>query len=383
MKKIIILGSTGSIGTQTLKVIEQNPEKFEVLAISCNSSVSIFIEQILKFRPKFAVMENEKLLAAVKTKTHHTGCKLISGIDCYENLANEVGNFDCLVSAISTSSGMKPTLALIKNAKILAIANKESVICGGKFLLDECNKNNVKIIPIDSEHNSIFRIITGIDRDSIEKVIITASGGSFFGKTQTELENITLKDAKNHPNWAMGIKNTIDSNTMANKALEIIEAATLFDLQPKQIDAVIQKSQIVHAMIETKDSGIIGFFSKPNMQIHIANAISDGEMAIKNETQKIDFTTNFSLDFAPIPKEFRAFYLGKWALKAGFISQIIFNFSNEIAVKRFCNSEIKFVQIPDLIEKTLEYDFKILPNSLENIFEIQKEVYSFCNNLKL
>ena len=382
MKKIFILGSTGSIGSQALDVISNNKDKFELVGISCNASIHKFIEQILKFKPKFAIMENEALLAAVKSKTVHTGCKFISGKDCYKIAASEIGEIDCLVSAISTSAGMLPTFEMMKNAKKLAIANKESVVCAGHLLKAIAVENNIEIAPIDSEHNSLYRLISGVIKSDIERVFLTASGGMFCDKTEKEFQDITLADAVNHPNWSMGMKNTIDSNSMANKALEIMEAGVLFDLNYKQIDAVIERSSICHGMAEMKDGSVHSFMSKPDMKNHISHAMS-GEI-IDNKLQKIDFSEVLNLSFIPIPKHFKPFYLGKWALKNGIVHQNIFNFANEVAVERFAAGNLSFYQIGNLIESALAIDFKA--GKLENVYDIlalKSEVYNYCFSYKI
>jgi 1-deoxy-D-xylulose-5-phosphate reductoisomerase len=382
MKKIFILGSTGSIGSQALDVISNNKDKFELVGISCNSSIHKFIEQILKFKPKFVVMENEALLAAVKTKTAHTGCQFISGKDCYIEAVNEIGRIDCLVSAISTSAGISPTLEMMRYTKKLAIANKESVVCAGHLLKNIAFENNIEIVPIDSEHNSLYRLLAGVKKSDIERVLLTASGGMFCDKTEKEFQDITLADAVNHPNWSMGMKNTIDSNSMANKALEIMEAGVLFDLNYKQIDAVIERSSICHGMAEMKDGSVHSFMSKPDMKNHISHAMS-GEI-IDNKLQRIDFSKSVNLLFSQIPKYFKPFYLGKWALKSGIIYNNIFNFANEVAVERFVAGDILFYQIGSLIESALAVDFKA--GKLENVDDIlalKSEVYNYCFSYKI
>ena len=266
-KKLVILGSSGSIGKNTLNVVRQNPNKFEVLAISAGKNVHEFITQILEFKPKYAIMQDHILLASVKTKTSHVGAKYLSGKECFQTLASEVEDFDCLVSAISGIAGMEPTFSLLSKCKILAIANKESVICAGKFLINEAKKHNVEIIPIDSEHNSAYRLMQGINRSDVKRLTITASGGMFFGKQHSELKNVSIDQVNSHPNWAMGQKNTIDSNTMANKALELMEAGVLFDLKYHQLDAMIHTKSIVHALLETEDNGVMAFLGRTGQAV--------------------------------------------------------------------------------------------------------------------
>jgi len=382
MKNIVILGSTGSIGKSTLEVIRQNKNLFSVLAISSNSNISHFISQILEFKPKFAIIKDQKIMATVKTQTSHINCKFISGEDAFEEFKAQVPFFDCLVAAISGISGMIPTLSLMEKCKILAIANKESVICAGRFLIQKARESNVKILPIDSEHNSLLRLMQGIDKNDIIKYTITASGGKVFGKTIIELEKFSLKDALSHPNWSMGGKITIDSNTMANKALELMEACILFDINYKKIDAIIHTKSIIHGLIESKDRGVSAFLANPNMQIHIANVISNGKINLETQTPKLDLLQIKTLDFHEIPHDtYKAFYLGKFALKQSHEAQIIFNASNEISIEKFCKEEIKFLQIPQIIQKALEYDFKLQIQCIEDVIHLDKITRDFCKNI--
>lgn len=384
MKKIIILGSTGSIGKNTLKVLDLNPNKFEVIALSCNKNVHEFVSQILKYKPKFAIMQDEILLSAVKTKTKHIGTKFISGEYAFENLAQEIddNSIDCLVSAISGIAGMSPTLTLLPKCKTLAIANKETIVCAGKFLIESAKKHNVKIIPIDSEHNSAWQILQKCHKDDIESILITASGGAFLGRSLKSLENIKLSDI-HHPNWQMGIKNTIDSCTMANKALEMMEGWVLFDVLKNniQIDALLHAKSIVHAMVELKDKSTIAFMSKPNMQLHIANAIFDGRNNAITETQWPTLKELSNLDFAPIPHDiYKSFYLGCWAMKHGYEHQIVFNAANEFAVEKFIEGKIGYLDISKAIDMALSRNINFDILSIENILKIHTEVYKFLSN---
>ncbi|WP_161982754.1 1-deoxy-D-xylulose-5-phosphate reductoisomerase [Candidatus Deianiraea vastatrix] len=384
MKKIIILGSTGSIGQNTLDIVRKNPEMFEVLALCCKSNVIEFVRQILEFRPKFVVMEDEILLASVKTKTIHLGCKFIGGKGCFKDLAAQIDKFDCLVSAISGFAGMEPTFTLLPKAKTLAIANKESIICAGKFLKNEAQKHNVKIIPIDSEHNSLYRIKSGVLNNSdIEKYTITASGGMVLGKSLEEIKALKAKDIAN-PNWKMGQKITIDSNTMANKALELMEACVLFDINYKQVDAIIQRQSIIHAMLYLKDGSVTAFLSNPDMQIHIGHAISDGVLNIKNSAKKLDLIAIKNLDFAEISHEkYKMFYLGRFALKVGHEAQIIFNASNEVAVRKFIDDQIGFCDIEKIVSKCLEADFSVKISSIDDVKNLDEMARKYANSVAL
>lgn len=364
--------------------MRNNPGKFDILALSCGKSVHKFIEQILEFKPKFATMEDEILLALVKTKTSHIGVKYISGKNCYDVLLNEIDNFDCLVGAIPGIAGMIPTLTVMEKCKTLAIANKESVVCAWKFFQEKARKLGVKITPIDSEHDSLARIMRGILPSDIKKITLTASGGAFFGYSPEQLESVKLCDAIKHPNWKMGAKVTIDCATMVNKALELMEAVALFNLSYKQVDAIIHRQSIVHAMLEENDGSVSAFLAPPDMRLHILHAISCEDFTPIFPVKSLSLVEIGRLDFAPIPHDiYKSFYLGLYALKNGQAMQIIFNSANEFAVQKFVNEEAKFTDIPMLIDAALSTNFPVNISTIEDISSLDVMVRKFCSEVKL
>ena len=369
-KKIIILGSTGSIGQNTLRIAELNAYKIEIFAITGYKNIHLFIDQILKFRPKYAILEDEVLASMIKTKTNHVGTTILSGKNAYHNLANEIDKVDFLMSAISGTAGILSTMELLPKCRILCIANKESIILAGEHIIEKAKEFNVKIVPVDSEHNATIQIMKNVNKDNIEKLILTASGGMLLNKSINDLKNVTFKDINQHPNWNMGSKINIDCSSMANKALELIEANILFDLSYKKLDAIIHPQSIIHSILEMKDKSMTTYMSQPNMQLYIKNAIFEEEN-VKTDMQKIDLIDIKNLTFQDIDHEkFKSFYLGKFALKKGRKEQIIFNAANEIATKKFMQNEINFLDISRIIEECLSKDYSINISTLESKMEL-------------
>jgi 1-deoxy-D-xylulose-5-phosphate reductoisomerase len=349
MKKIAILGSTGSIGVNALDIARNHKDKFEVIAISGNKNIQTLVEQCLEFKPKFVVIEDDYRVASIKSKTSHLDIKFISGKDAFNRLSNEI-ECDILISAISGIAGLIPTYQMIKTCKTLAIANKESIVCAWDFIKEECNKYNVKINAIDSEHNSINQLLDGRDINKIDNIIITASGGPFLNRDITTFDSITFDEAIKHPRWNMGYKISIDSATLVNKGLELIEATKLFDIDYNRVKTLIHPQSIIHGMLEYKDGSVMSFMSNPDMRLHIANCMGL-EKNIDIKSKPMDFKT--PLTFEEVDhKKFRTINLAKYAIKYG--KEIQYNSANEIAVEKFKNGEIKFNQIADIIENSLD-----------------------------
>ncbi len=370
MKKIAILGSTGSIGVNTLDIVRSHRDKFEVVAISGNKNVQILVEQCLEFKPKFVIIEDEYRAASVKSKTSHLDIKFISGKDAFKNLSNEI-ECDILVSAIGGIAGLIPTYQMIKTCKTLAIANKESIVCAWKFIKEECNKYRVKINAIDSEHNSINQLLDGRDISKVENIIITASGGPFLNRDISTFDSITFDEAVKHPRWNMGYKISIDSATLVNKGLELIEATKLFDIDYNNVKVLVHPQSIIHGMLEYKDGSVISFMSNPDMRLHIANCIGL-EKSIDIKSRPMNFKT--PLTFEEVDhKKFRAINLAKYAIKHG--REIQYNSANEIAVEKFKNGEIKFAQITDIIENSLDKEVCKI-SSLFDVLEAHCELVS-------
>ncbi len=375
MKKVLILGSTGSIGVNTLNVIREFNSLFTVEAITTNKNIELLVKQIEEFKPKFAVVTDRN--AAEKIKSTYFGkTKILSGKEGLIEIAKN-SDYDILVSALVGFAGLAPTIESIKRSKRIALANKETLVAAGKLVLDLCAKYHAEIIPVDSEHSAIFQCLVGEKEKSIKKIILTASGGPFLHKSKEELKSVTLQEALNHPNWNMGSKITIDSATMMNKGLEVIEARWLFDVSLDKLNVIIHPQSIIHSMVEFSDGAIKAQLSSPDMKIPIQYALSYPDRFNSNfvETDfvKLGKLTFFEPDF----EKFKCLKLAYSVLEQGGVSACILNAANEIAVSRYLANKIKFVDIPEYIEKALN----TIPNTkefdLETIFEVDLKTRNF------
>ncbi len=375
MKKVLILGSTGSIGVNTLNVIREFNSLFTVEAITTNKNIELLVKQIEEFKPKFAVVTDRN--AAEKIKSTYFGkTKILSGKEGLIEIAKN-SDYDILVSALVGFAGLAPTIESIKRSKRIALANKETLVAAGKLVLDLCAKYHAEIIPVDSEHSAIFQCLVGEKEKSIKKIILTASGGPFLHKSKEELKSVTLQEALNHPNWNMGSKITIDSATMMNKGLEVIEARWLFDVSLDKLNVIIHPQSIIHSMVEFSDGAIKAQLSSPDMKIPIQYALSYPDRFNSNfvETDfvKLGKLTFFEPDF----EKFKCLKLAYSVLEQGGVSACILNAANEIAVSRYLANKIKFVDIPEYIEKALN----TIPNTkefdLETIFEVDLKTRKF------
>jgi 1-deoxy-D-xylulose-5-phosphate reductoisomerase len=375
MKKVLILGSTGSIGVNTLNVIREFNSLFTVEAITTNKNIELLVKQIEEFKPKFAVVTDRN--AAEKIKSTYFGkTKILSGKEGLIEIAKN-SDYDILVSALVGFAGLAPTIESIKRSKRIALANKETLVAAGKLVLDLCAKYHAEIIPVDSEHSAIFQCLVGEKEKSIKKIILTASGGPFLHKSKEELKSVTLQEALNHPNWNMGSKITIDSATMMNKGLEVIEARWLFDVSLDKLNVIIHPQSIIHSMVEFSDGAIKAQLSSPDMKIPIQYALSYPDRFNSNfvETDfvKLGKLTFFEPDF----EKFKCLKLAYSVLEQGGVSACILNAANEIAVSRYLVNKIKFVDIPEYIEKALN----TIPNTkefdLETIFEVDLKTRNF------
>ena len=296
MKKISILGSTGSIGTQTLDVVRANRDKFEVVAISANSSINLLLEQIKEFKPKYVAVYNEASAKVLKEMIpSDINIEVLSGMEGLVTISS-LDEIDVLLTAIVGMIGLVPTLEAIKKGKTIALANKETLVTAGQLVMEEAKKNNVKILPVDSEHSAIFQCLNGENNKEIESLILTASGGPFRGKTKSQLLNVTKNEALKHPNWSMGRKISIDSSTLMNKGLEVIEAKWLFDVNTDKIDVVVHPQSIIHSMVQFVDSSIIAQMGCPDMKLPIQYALTYPDR-ILNDFERLDFSKLTSLTF--------------------------------------------------------------------------------------
>lgn len=372
MKNIVILGSTGSIGRSSLEVISVFPEKFRVVGLAVDRNIKVLYEQIKRFQPEIVAVTNERAFQELKSLTGQSKKPLIlQGLEGICSVA-QYQKADIVISAISGSAGLMPTLAAIRSRKIIALANKETLVAAGKIIMSEISKNKAILIPIDSEHSAIFQCLKGARKNSIKRIILTASGGPFIGKSVKELDKITFKDALKHPNWKMGEKITIDSATLMNKGLEVIEAHHLFNLPPEKIDVLIHPQSIVHSIVEFKDGSYLAQMSKPDMKGPIAYALSYPKR-LKNVMKPIDWDEMVTLNFLkPDSKTFPSLSLAYQALKAGGTMPTVLNASNEVVVKAFLNGIIGFNDIPVIISKVMDSHKIESADNIETILEVDR-----------
>ena len=364
MKNITVLGSTGSIGTQTLDVLARNKDKFQLTAITGHSNIKLLEEQTRCFAPKFVVVANEKKYADLKNALSDTDTKVLCGVEGMCEVAALPEN-DIVVSSTVGISGLKPTLAAIEAGHDIALANKETLVTAGQYVKDRVRAKGVKLLPVDSEHSAIFQCLECGHQP--KRLILTASGGPFFGKKRHELESVTLKDALKHPNWSMGQKITIDSASMMNKGLEIIEAKWLFDMDVDQIDVVVHRESIIHSLIELSDGSVLAQMGEPDMKLPISVALFYPEREKVND-EPFDFLKHPSLSFyQPDEETFLCLKLAKDALKTGGTMPCFMNGANEAAVDLFLHEKIGFLDIPALIEKAMQTHKPIQNYTFEDI----------------
>lgn len=349
--KISIIGSTGSIGTQTLEIVRANPG-IRVLGLSAYSNIALLEAQAREFKPEIVCCVDEKKAGLLKTALADTAVKVVSGVEGVTAVACVAGA-QTVVTAVVGIAGLLPTIAAIKAGKNIALANKETLVTGGHIVTRLCREYGVKLLPVDSEHSAIFQSLQGNEQNTIKKIILTASGGPFFGKRREELEHITPQDALKHPNWDMGAKVTIDSSTLVNKGLEVMEAGWLFDVSPDQIEVLVHRQSVVHSMVEYADNAVIAQLGAPDMRLPIQYAITYPKR-LSMQNNRLDFTKYASLTFEkPDTKTFPALDLAYQAARAGGLMPCIFNASDEAAVDLFLHEKISYLQIAEIIAETM------------------------------
>ncbi len=370
MKKVLVLGSTGSIGINTLNVIRNFPDRFEAAALTVNTRIDLLESQIYEFKPKTVVVKDEKLAAELR-KRLTIKCDVLGGIDGLITAAANL-DYDILLGAMVGFAGLAPTLEAIKRGKRIALANKETLVVGGEIVTTLSKKHGSEIIPVDSEHSAIYQCLVGEDISALNKIILTASGGPFLHHTLEELKNVTVKDALNHPTWKMGNKITIDSASMMNKGLEVIEAHWLFNLPKEKIEVVIHPQSIIHSMVEFVDGSIKAQMGLPDMKLPIQYALGYPER-LESKFQKTFLSKVSSLNFfEPDMSKFECLKLAYDALDIGGTAPCVLNAANEVAVDRFLKGEIGFTTIPSLINKTLDKLENHKSPDIETIFECDK-----------
>lgn len=374
-KNIVILGSTGSIGTQTLEVVRRNKSRLHVEALSANSNVDLMEEQIREFRPKLCAMYDEKSAETLRIKTADLGVKILSGMEGLEEIAAAEGA-DTVVSAVVGMIGINPAIAAIKSGKDIALANKETLVAAGDIIMKLAKEYDVRMIPVDSEHSAIFQCLNGESHESIEEILLTASGGPFRGKKTADLLNVTKEDALKHPSWSMGAKVTVDSASMVNKGLEVIEAMHLFGVSPDMIHVLIQPKSVVHSMVRFKDQSVMAQIGTPDMKLPIQYALTFPDRP-SAAYEKLDFAKLSTISFEePDLETFRGLALAFSAARRGGSMPAVFNAANEEAVDLFLHDKIKFLEIYEIIEKSLNTTEFIAEPRIEDIFEMEKNVRS-------
>ena len=376
-KRIAIFGSTGSIGTQALEVIAANPTLFTAEVLTAQQNEKLLIEQALRFQPNVVVIGDEKKYSVVTEALQDKGIKVFAGEKALEEVA-AMDCYDLMLASIVGYAGLRPTLAAIKNGKAIALANKETLVVAGDIVMHTALENKVPIIPVDSEHSAIFQCLVGETKNKIEKVILTASGGPFLGRKTNYLVNVKREHALQHPNWSMGAKITIDSATLMNKGLEMIEAKWLFNLRPQQIQVVVHPQSIIHSMVQFEDGSIKAQMGLPDMKLPIQYALAFPQR-ILNQYPRLDFKAVKSLSFEePDVKTFRNLALASDALEKGGNLACIMNAANEIVVYAFLRNRINFLDMTAIIEKTMQSVPFIQHPTLEEYFESDAAARNFA-----
>lgn len=379
-KRIALFGSTGSIGTQALDVIRAHPDMFEVEILTAQTNDELLVAQALEFSPNAVVIGDEKKYEKVKSALSARDIKVFCGENALEEVA-DFNTYDIMLAAIVGFAGLKPTLKAVSKGKMIALANKETLVVAGDIVMQTALENRAPIIPVDSEHSAIFQCLVGESRNPIEKIILTASGGPFLGKKPNFLVNVKRDHALQHPNWNMGAKITIDSATLMNKGLEMIEAKWLFNLQPHQVEVVIHQQSIVHSMVQFEDGSIKAQMGLPDMKLPIQYALGFPNR-MKNDFPRLNFKKYPSLSFEdPDYKTFRNLGLATEALQKGGNVACVLNAANEIAVWAFLKNRIGFLDITAVVEKTMnKIDFIEKP-SLQDYFDSDGEARNFAASL--
>ena len=378
-KRLSILGSTGSIGTQSLDVVDKRG--YEVVALTAQSNADIIENQIRKYKPKYAAMVDEKAAQELKIKVADTDTRVLSGIDgvCECAAAEEA---DTVINSVVGMAGLRPTLEAISAGKTIALANKETLVAGGHLVMNSARNKGVSILPVDSEHSAIFQSLQGSPSHSaVKRIILTASGGPFFGRTKAELAEVTVKEALNHPNWAMGAKITIDSATMMNKGLELIEAVWLFDVAPEDVDIVVHRESVIHSLVEYVDNSVIAQLGVPDMRIPIQYALTYPER-YESPVKQLSLTDYANLTFyKPDYDTFECINLCREAISRGGLCPAVVNSANEMANYMFRQGKIKFLEIAQLVSKALETAPSVSDYTLEDVLKTDEETRAYVKSL--
>ncbi len=378
MKKIGILGSTGSIGTQTLEIVRNNKD-LQVVALAAGQNVERMEEQVREFAPFLAVMWTKEAADALRIKVADTKTKVLCGMEGLLEIA-VMTELEVLVTAIVGMIGIKPTIAAIQAGKTIALANKETLVTAGHIIMPLAAQKNVAILPVDSEHSAIFQSMHGENTQRVSKILLTASGGPFRGKKREELGQITVEDALRHPNWSMGRKITVDSSTLVNKGLEVIEAKWLFQTEPEKIQVVVHPQSIIHSMVEYADGGIMAQLGMPDMKLPIQYALFYPDRR-PMEGKRVDFFALSALTFEkPDTDTFKGLSMAYDAIKAGGSMPTVYNAANEKAVSLFLERKIRFLEIYDLIEGAMAHHKVVADPSVEEILDAEAAAYEYIES---
>ena len=379
-KHIAILGSTGSIGTQALEVVDAHPERFVVEVLTANNNSNLLIQQAIKYKPNIVVITNQEKYKEVNETLFDLGIKVYAGQQSLEEVV-ENENIDIVLTALVGYSGLKPTIRAIKSGKNIALANKETLVVAGDLITKLCQQYGVKIYPVDSEHSAIFQCLVGESFNPIEKIYLTASGGPFRGRKRNELLNITREQALKHPNWEMGAKITIDSASMMNKGLEVIEAKWLFNLKADQIEVVVHPQSIIHSAVQYTDGSVIAQIGVPDMKLPIQYALGFPER-LENNFKRFSFFDYPELTFEkPDMETFRNLQLAFNAMDKGGNSPCVLNAANEIVVDAFLNNRIGFLSMSDVIENCMEKITFVKNPTIEDYVNTDRETRILANEL--
>ena len=378
MKRIAILGSTGSIGTQTLEVVRENGD-IEVLGLAAGSNITLLEEQIRQFHPRLAAVWSEEKAIELRTRIADTDTKVVSGMDGLIEVSI-LKDTEILVTAIVGMIGIRPTIEAIKAGKDIALANKETLVTAGHIIMPLAAEKNVSILPVDSEHSAIFQSLQGNENKAIHKILLTASGGPFRGRTEEELLDIKVEDALKYPNWSMGQKITIDSSTMVNKGLEVIEAKWLFQVDVDQVQVIVQPQSIIHSMVEYVDGAIMAELGTPDMKLPIQYALYYPHRRYL-PGERLDFYSLGRLEFEkPDMRTFYGLALAYEAGRAGGTLPTVFNAANELAVSQFLNRQIKYLEIMEIIEDCMQAHKNIENPTLQQILDTEAATYERINS---
>lgn len=380
MKRIAVLGSTGSIGTQTLEIVRNNGDALEVTALAASSNVALMEAQIREFRPRLAVMWSAQAAEELRLRVADCPVRVAQGMDGLLEIAS-IPEAEVLVTAIVGMIGIKPTIEAIRAGKDIALANKETLVCAGHIIMPLARERGVSILPVDSEHSAIFQSLNGEPKGKISRILLTASGGPFRGWNRERLAGVQVEDALKHPNWAMGRKITIDSSTLVNKGLEVMEAKWLFGVEPSQIQVVVHPQSIIHSMVEYIDGAVIAQLGVPDMKLPIQYALFYPDRKAMRDN-RVDFFRLGSLTFEePDMETFYGLKLAYRALEQGGSMPTVYNAANERAVALFLERRIGYLQIPELIQRCMEHHEVMRQPGVEEILAAEQSVYDYISEI--